>query len=69
MKIFHTQKGEKTLRNKVIPLVKVLWRYHNIEEATWEHEDDMRKNYPELFETEILDENSLRGKDCDISNF
>ena len=26
----------KELRNKKIPLVKVLWRNHKIEEATWE---------------------------------
>ncbi|KAL0536800.1 hypothetical protein IC582_025762 [Cucumis melo] len=40
----------KTLRNKEIPLVKVLWRNHRIEEATWEREDDMRSRYPELSE-------------------
>ncbi|KAL0544458.1 hypothetical protein IC582_019573 [Cucumis melo] len=40
----------KTLRNKEIPLVKVLWRNHRVEEATWEREDDMRSSYPELFE-------------------
>ncbi|KAL0544658.1 hypothetical protein IC582_019776 [Cucumis melo] len=40
----------KTLRNKEIPLVKVLWRYHRVEEATWEREDDMRSRYPDLFE-------------------
>ncbi|KAL0544048.1 hypothetical protein IC582_019159 [Cucumis melo] len=40
----------KTLRNKEIPLVKVLWRNHWVEEATWEREDDMRSRYPELFE-------------------
>ncbi|KAL0551996.1 hypothetical protein IC582_011089 [Cucumis melo] len=40
----------KTLRNKRIPLVKVLWRNHRVEEATWEREDDMRSRYPELFE-------------------
>ncbi|KAL0549941.1 hypothetical protein IC582_014436 [Cucumis melo] len=40
----------KTLRNEEIPLVKVLWRNHRIEEATWEREDDMRSHYPELFE-------------------
>ncbi|KAL0540278.1 hypothetical protein IC582_024512 [Cucumis melo] len=39
-----------TLRNKQIPLVKVLWRNHRVEEATWEREDDMRSRYPELFE-------------------
>ena len=40
---------EKTLRNKVIPLVKVLWRNQRVEEATWESEDDMRGRYPYLF--------------------
>ncbi|KAA3484088.1 DNA/RNA polymerases superfamily protein [Gossypium australe] len=32
----------KELRNKKIPLVKVLWNRHGIEEATWESEDSMR---------------------------
>ncbi|KAL5544529.1 hypothetical protein UlMin_008313 [Ulmus minor] len=40
---------EKTLRNKAIPLVKVLWRNHKVEEATWEREDEMRVKYPHLF--------------------
>ncbi|KAA0052787.1 pol protein [Cucumis melo var. makuwa] len=40
----------KMLRNKEIPLVKVLWRNHRVEKATWEREDDMRSRYPELFE-------------------
>ncbi|KAL0560151.1 hypothetical protein IC582_000545 [Cucumis melo] len=40
----------KTLRNKEIPLVKVLWRNHRVEEVTWEREDDMRSRYPELFD-------------------
>ena len=33
---------EKELRNKKISLVKVLWRNHLVEEATWEREDQMR---------------------------
>jgi len=33
----------KELRNKQIPLVKVLWKHHNIEEATWESEETMRQ--------------------------
>ncbi|XP_074324086.1 uncharacterized protein LOC141661004 [Apium graveolens] len=37
------------LRNKEISLVKVIWRNHSIEEATWESEKDMRKYYPSLF--------------------
>ncbi|KAL5562372.1 hypothetical protein UlMin_032119 [Ulmus minor] len=39
----------KTLRNKEIPLVKVLWRNQKMEEATWEREDEMRLAHPELF--------------------
>ncbi|XP_062075471.1 uncharacterized protein LOC133779534 [Humulus lupulus] len=42
-------KKDKVLRNKTIPLVKVLWRNNKVEEATWELELDMRENYPELF--------------------
>ena len=40
---------EQTLRNKSIPLVKVLWRSHTVEEATWESEETMRERYPYLF--------------------
>ncbi|XP_027120467.1 uncharacterized protein [Coffea arabica] len=36
----------KELRRKQIPLVKVLWRNHGIEEAIWEVEEE---TYPELF--------------------
>ncbi|KAL5758805.1 hypothetical protein ACOSP7_021416 [Xanthoceras sorbifolium] len=39
----------KELRNKRVPLVKVLWRNHNVEEATWESEETMRQQYPQLF--------------------
>ncbi|GAV89431.1 Chromo domain-containing protein [Cephalotus follicularis] len=39
----------KQLRSKTIPLVKVLWQYHGMEEATWEREDDMQAKYPQLF--------------------
>ncbi|GAV82014.1 Chromo domain-containing protein [Cephalotus follicularis] len=39
----------KQLRSKTIPLVKVLWQYHGVEEATWEREDDMGTKYPQLF--------------------
>ena len=40
----------KELRNKKIPLVKVLWRNHKTEEATWESEETMRQRYPQLFD-------------------
>ena len=36
----------KKLRNKKNPLVKVLWRNHKTEEATWESEEMMRHQYP-----------------------
>ena len=42
-------KKDKVLRNKTIPLVKVLWRNSKFEEATWELESDMRKKHPEIF--------------------
>jgi len=38
----------KGLRNKKVPLVKVLWRNSQIEEETWERESEMMK-YPGLF--------------------
>jgi hypothetical protein len=43
-------KKEQVLRTKMIPIVKVLWRNHGVEEASWEVEHDMRSRYPHLFE-------------------
>ena len=43
---------EKVLRNKTVPLVKVLWRGQRYEEATWEPEAQMRSSYPSLFDSE-----------------
>ncbi|KAI5335023.1 hypothetical protein L3X38_025156 [Prunus dulcis] len=40
----------QALQLREIPLVKVLWRSHNVEEATWEPEDQMREQYLHLFE-------------------
>ncbi|XP_042448975.1 uncharacterized protein LOC122033889 [Zingiber officinale] len=37
------------LRNKEIKMVKILWGNHQMEEATWETEQDMHNRYPELF--------------------
>ncbi|KAL0445154.1 UNVERIFIED_CONTAM: hypothetical protein Slati_2238100 [Sesamum latifolium] len=37
------------LRNRRIPLVKVLWRNHGVEEATWKREDELHRNHPGLF--------------------
>ena len=46
-------RGEQVLHNKTIPLVKVLWRSHTVEEATWEHEEQMKRHYSHLF-TNVL---------------
>ena len=46
-------KRVKELRNKKIPLVKIIWRNQSIEEATLELEDEMRNKYPELFGKQI----------------
>ena len=40
---------DQVLRGKTIPLVKVLWNHHGVEEATWEREAEVRDRYPELF--------------------
>ncbi|TQD94469.1 hypothetical protein C1H46_019890 [Malus baccata] len=40
---------DKELRNKIVRLVKVLWRNHSVEEAIWETEDQMREMYLRLF--------------------
>ena len=41
-------RGTKTLRNKTIPLVKVIWEGSTPEEATWELEQEMHQKFPEL---------------------
>ncbi|XP_070036773.1 uncharacterized protein [Nicotiana tomentosiformis] len=41
----------RKLRTKEVASVKVLWRNNNIEEMTWEAEEEMRKKYPHLFTT------------------
>ncbi|WRX12995.1 Integrase zinc-binding domain - like 9 [Theobroma cacao] len=40
---------DRVLRNKSIPMVKVLWKNARMEEMTWEVESQMRHQYPHLF--------------------
>ncbi|CAN6712966.1 unnamed protein product [Malus baccata var. baccata] len=40
---------DKVLRNKIVWMVKVLWRNHSVKEATWETKELMRDMYPRLF--------------------
>ena len=39
---------EQVLCGKTVRLVNVLWQHQGVEEATWEHEDTVRANYPFL---------------------
>ena len=48
VKILHRQ--VKQLRNKEVASVKVLWKNHLVECATWEVEADMKSPYPHLFD-------------------
>jgi hypothetical protein len=40
---------EHVTQNKVIKMCKVQWSHHTEDEATWEHEEELRADYPELF--------------------
>ena len=40
---------EHQLRNRTIKYVKVQWSHHSKDEATWELEEEMRRQYPRLF--------------------
>ena len=44
------EKKEQVLCTKMIPIVKVLWHNHRVEETSWEVEQDMQSRYPHLFE-------------------
>jgi hypothetical protein len=41
--------AERVTRNKVIKMCKVQWSNHTEDEATWEHEEELRADYLELF--------------------
>jgi hypothetical protein len=41
--------AERVIRNKVIKTCKVQWSHHTEDEAIWEHEEELRADYPKLF--------------------
>ena len=43
------EEAERRTRNKVIKFCKVQWSNHSESEATWEREDQLRSEYPFLF--------------------
>jgi hypothetical protein len=40
---------ERVTHKKIIKMCKVQWSHHTEDEATWEHEEEFRADYPELF--------------------
>jgi hypothetical protein len=46
-------------RNRVIRMCKVQWSNHAEDEATWEREDELNEDYPDLF----VDPSESRGRD------
>jgi hypothetical protein len=40
---------ERVTHSKVIKMCKVQWGHHTEDEAMWEHEEELRADYPELF--------------------
>ena len=41
----------RTTRTRSIKFLKIQWSNHTEEEATWEREEDMKKEFPDLFST------------------
>jgi hypothetical protein len=41
--------AERVTHSKAIKMCKVQWSHHIEDEATWEHEEELRADYPELF--------------------
>jgi hypothetical protein len=40
---------ERVTRSKITKMCKVQWSHHIEDEATWEREEELRADYPELF--------------------
>ena len=43
-------RSQRNTRNKSIKMCKVQWSRHSEDEATWEREDELRAEFPQLFE-------------------
>ena len=51
--------SERVTRTKTIRLCKVQWSNHTEAEATWEREEDLKKEFPHLFSSQP----ESRGRD------
>jgi hypothetical protein len=54
---------ERVTRSKVTRICKVQWTHHTEEEATWEREDELKEDFPQLFSksSESRDEILFKG--------
>jgi hypothetical protein len=43
--------AERVTHSKVIKMCMVQWSHHTGDEATWEHEEEIRADYPKLFQS------------------
>jgi hypothetical protein len=41
--------SERVTRSKIIRMCKLQWSHHTEEEATWEREDELKEDFPQLF--------------------
>jgi hypothetical protein len=46
-------KSTRKHRSRITRVVKVLWSASDLSDATWELEDDVRRDFPHLFEDEV----------------
>jgi hypothetical protein len=55
--------SERFTRSNIIRLCKVQWSHHTKEEATWEREDELNEDFPQLFSksSESRDEILFKG--------
>jgi hypothetical protein len=62
----------RVTRNSVIKMCKVQWSNHAEDEATWEREDELKEEFPDIFPIclNLEDEILLKGgRICNTLNF
>jgi hypothetical protein len=52
----------KRTRNSEVRICRVQWSRHGVEEATWEHEDALKKEFPHLFRSQPNLEDEIHFK-------
>jgi hypothetical protein len=60
IKILHTV--TKRTRNSEVRIGRVQWSKHGVEEATWEREDALKKEFPHLFRSQPNLEDEIHFK-------